>query len=279
MILGGNNTGGNGTGGNNTGNNTGGNGTGGNNTGNNTGGNNTGNNSGGNNTGGNNTGNNTGGNTTADTDGDGVPDVLDAFPSDPTEWNDFDNDGVGDNGDNCPTVANPNQADGDNDGIGTACDSNESGNTGNGTGGNNTGGNNTGGNTTNPPMNSPPVVSSVTIMPVLPTDADTLTCSYSAYDADGDSVSVTVEWEVNGNVILVGSMNLTSGFAVGDDVECTVTGYDGQMSGNTDSDMVTILPSTVDDAIDAGNGLPALSTVGTLVAIAFGVGLTRRKDE
>ncbi len=285
MILGGNNTGGNGTGGNNTGGNgTGGNNTGNNTGGNNTGGNNTGNNSGGNNTGGNNTGNNTGGNTTADTDGDGVPDVLDAFPSDPTEWDDFDNDGVGDNGDNCPTVANPNQADGDNDGIGTACDSNEGSNTGgnntgNGTGGNGTGGNNTGGNTTNPPMNSPPVVSSVTIMPVLPTDADTLTCSYSAYDADGDSVSVTVQWEVNGNVILVGSMNLTSGFAVGDDVECTVTGYDGQMSGNSDSDMVTILPSTVDDAIDAGNGLPALSTVGTLVAIAFGVGLSRRKDE
>ena len=227
--------------------------------------------------------NTNGGNTTADTDGDGVPDVLDAFPSDPTEWDDFDHDGVGDNGDNCPTVANPNQADGDNDGIGTACDSNEGGNTGNNTGGNNTGngtgGNGTGGNTTNPPMNSPPVISSVTIMPVLPTDADTLTCSYSAYDADGDNVSVTVQWEVNGNVILVGSMNLTSGFAVGDDVECTVTGYDGQMSGNSDSDMVTILPSTIDGAIDAGNGLPALSTVGTLVAIAFGVGLSRRKDE
>ena len=243
---------------------------------------------GGNNTGGNNTGNNTGGNNTTDTDSDGVPDVLDAFPYDPTEWEDTDGDGVGDNGDNCPTVANPNQADGDNDGIGTACDSNEGSNTGNNTGGNNTGngtggngtgGNNTGGNTTNPPMNSPPVVSSVTIMPVLPTDADTLTCSYTTYDADGDSVSVTVQWKVNGNVILVGSMNLTSGFAVGDDVECTVTGYDGQMSGNTDSDMATILPSTVDDAIDAGNGLPALSTVGTLVAIAFGVGLSRRKDE
>ncbi len=247
MILGGNNTGGNGTGGNNTG--------------------------------GNNTGNNTGGNNTTDTDSDGVPDVLDAFPYDPTEWEDTDGDGVGDNGDNCPTVANPNQADRDNDGIGTACDSNEGGNTGNGTGGNGTGGNNTGGNTTNPPMNSPPVVSSVTIMPVLPTDADTLTCSYTTYDADGNSVSVTVQWEVNGNVILVGSMNLTSGFAVGDDVECTVTGYDGQMSGNSDSDMVTILPSTVDGAIDAGNGLPALSIVGTLVAIAFGVGLSRRKDE
>jgi hypothetical protein len=107
--TGGNNTGGNNTGGNNTGgNNTGGNNTGGNNTGgNNTGGNNTGgNNTGGNNTGGNNTGgNNTGGNNTAlDTDGDGVEDTID----------------------NCPFVANLDQADTDDDGIGTACDEDES---------------------------------------------------------------------------------------------------------------------------------------------------------
>jgi hypothetical protein len=74
---------------------------------NNTGGNNTGgNNTGGNNTGGNNTGgNNTGGNNTAlDTDGDGVEDTID----------------------NCPFVANLDQADTDDDGIGTACDEDES---------------------------------------------------------------------------------------------------------------------------------------------------------
>ena len=109
--TGGNNTGGNNTGGNNTGgNNTGDNNTGGNNTGNNTGGNNTGdNNTGGNNTGGNNTGNNTGGNNTIlDTDGDGVIDTVD----------------------NCQFVANLDQADADDDGIGTACDEDESSSSG-----------------------------------------------------------------------------------------------------------------------------------------------------
>ncbi len=116
-------------------------------------------------------------------------------------------------------------------------------------------------------------------MPVLPTDADTLTCTYTTYDADGDAVTATVEWKVNGNVILAGSDTLSSGFAVGDTVECIVLGYDGQISGNTDSDVATILPSTVDDAIDAGNGLPALSTAGTLLAIALGVGMSRRKDD
>tara|TARA_R110002073_G_scaffold293075_1_gene458503 strand:+ start:48487 stop:60300 length:11814 start_codon:yes stop_codon:yes gene_type:complete len=38
----------------------------------------------------------------ADTDGDGVVDVDDAFPNDPSEWTDADTDGVGDNADLCP---------------------------------------------------------------------------------------------------------------------------------------------------------------------------------
>ena len=41
-----------------------------------------------------------------DSDGDGVDDVDDAFPSDPTESKDSDNDGVGDNADFAPKVAN-----------------------------------------------------------------------------------------------------------------------------------------------------------------------------
>lgn len=37
----------------------------------------------------------------SDTDGDGIPDDQDAFPSDPTEWADLDLDTIGDNGDFC----------------------------------------------------------------------------------------------------------------------------------------------------------------------------------
>ncbi len=71
----------------------------------------------------------------ADTDGDGVLDVNDAFPLDAAEWadadldglgnnadSDDDNDGVPDASDNCPVVSNADQADADGDGIGTACD-------------------------------------------------------------------------------------------------------------------------------------------------------------
>ncbi len=45
--------------------------------------------------------------TPVDTDGDGVPDSVDVFPNDPTEWADFDGDGLGDNAD----------TDDDNDGL------------------------------------------------------------------------------------------------------------------------------------------------------------------
>ena len=59
--------------------------------------------------------------TDPDDDNDGTPDDVDDFPNDTNETADSDNDGVGNNTDNCPAVANPNQADSDRDGVGDAC--------------------------------------------------------------------------------------------------------------------------------------------------------------
>jgi hypothetical protein len=57
----------------------------------------------------------------ADSDGDGVGDNSDAFPDDPNEWQDSDGDGVGDNGDVFPD--DPNEwADSDSDGVGDNAD-------------------------------------------------------------------------------------------------------------------------------------------------------------
>ena len=68
-------------------------------------------------------------NTPADVDGDGVPDSTDTFPNDPAESVDTDGDTVGDNGDNCPAIANTDQTDTDGDGAGDACDEDQDGDT------------------------------------------------------------------------------------------------------------------------------------------------------
>ena len=57
-----------------------------------------------------------------DCDGDGHNDNVDAFPVDDTEHLDTDRDGVGDNGDNCPSRANSEQYDHDSDRVGDVCD-------------------------------------------------------------------------------------------------------------------------------------------------------------
>ena len=59
---------------------------------------------------------------TTDSDGDGVGDNGDAFPDDPNESVDTDADGVGDNADNCVDTANEDQVDSDANGQGDACD-------------------------------------------------------------------------------------------------------------------------------------------------------------
>ena len=61
-------------------------------------------------------------NESADSDGDGVGDRRDVFPNDASESGDGDLDGTGDNADNCPAVYNPDQADADVNGAGDACD-------------------------------------------------------------------------------------------------------------------------------------------------------------
>ena len=56
----------------------------------------------------------------SDLDGDGLGDVCDPCPLDPT--NDVDDDGLCGDADNCPLVANVDQADADGDGVGDSCD-------------------------------------------------------------------------------------------------------------------------------------------------------------
>ena len=60
----------------------------------------------------------------SDIDGDTVCDTMDAFPSDPSEWDDTDGDGIGDNSDAFPNDASE-SSDNDGDGIGDNADTDD----------------------------------------------------------------------------------------------------------------------------------------------------------
>jgi len=57
-----------------------------------------------------------------DDDNDGVLDEEDLFPIDGRDWEDTDQDGTGDNTDNCPALSNQDQANTDGDSAGNVCD-------------------------------------------------------------------------------------------------------------------------------------------------------------
>ena len=214
-----------------------------------------------------------GNNADLDDDNDGVADPNDSFPTDPSEQVDTDGDGIGDNADadddndgvldisdNCPLVNNSDQTDLDGDGIGAACDPNDA-TTNNG----------------NSTTNTPPVVTSVAIDPASPSTNDVLTCSYTAYDMDGDAVSTSVGWSVNGNTVPSSGYTLSGGFASGDEVICIVSGSDGQASSSASS-IPVFINGTDSEPVDDGGFLPSVGIVATIMVGLLAV-VTVRRDE
>ena len=255
-----------------------------------------------------------------DDDNDGVMDAFDAFPLNAEESMDTDGDGTGDNedmdddgdgtndtADNCPDVANPDQADLDGDGTGSACDADEStGGTDNNTGGtdNNTGGtdNNTGGTNVLPECDvyvyidtevagSPAEISDKTAfeaplsgevtIPLIPGNYKiSLLCS----DGDGDALTLTMTDGTNtiSATEYDGEFYVEKTFSIADDDDftdvVTVSWNDGSASGELEVTFTTDLSSTTAGEDDAG--LPGFGAVTGMVAIAIGVAVSgRRKDE
>ena len=81
--------------------------------------------------------------------------------------------------------------------------------------------------------NTPPVISLVILTPQNAVFGDTLTCSYSYSDADGQDDSSIINWQVNGQSYATASAIAAP--AGGSNVSCSVTAFDGESVGNTES--------------------------------------------
>lgn len=98
-------------------------------------------------------------------------------------------------------------------------------------------------------VNSEPAIVSVAITPTTAMTNDTLTASVSTSDADGDAVSVTYAWSVDGVAAGTGA-TLAGAFEKGDVVTVTVTPDDGLATGT----------SATSAAVTIANSPPSVSS-------------------
>ena len=113
--------------------------------------------------------------------------------------------------------------------------------------------------------NAAPTVTGVTVLTTTNADSDsdattaiapdTLECSWTYDDVDGDGDSSTVEWTNGSGASLGTSTTLSGAFAKGDTVTCTVTPNDGAVNGTTGSDSIDI-----DNATPTVTGVTVLTT-------------------
>jgi hypothetical protein len=97
-------------------------------------------------------------------------------------------------------------------------------------------------NTTVQTPNSPPVIDDVTIVPVYPAPTDDLVADVTTFDADGDDVTLTFQWFIDG-VEVPGETteNLPETWLHGgEEVTVTVTPFDGVDVGEPVSATVTV---------------------------------------
>lgn len=99
-------------------------------------------------------------------------------------------------------------------------------------------------------QNSPPTISSVALTPTNAYAGDTLVCTASgANDIDGDAITFSYEWIVNG--ISSGNGATYNGAINGDTVNCMITPYDGTSYG----------PAVSSNSITIQNSAPSISSV------------------
>lgn len=110
--------------------------------------------------------------------------------------------------------------------------------------------------------NSLPTVANISLNPSTPTTGDGLQCIVDApsLDDDGDSISYTIDWTVNGSTYLGGATTLVTndtipvGITQSSEVwECTLTPNDGDGNGPS-STVSTVITETCDAIINFNGG-------------------------
>jgi hypothetical protein len=88
--------------------------------------------------------------------------------------------------------------------------------------------------------NGAPTVTDVIISPNPAYAPDTLTCSYTYSDPEGDPDQSIIYWYVNGSLSSLGTTTLSGTFFVGDSVTCEVQAFDGATMGTVASATIFI---------------------------------------
>ena len=109
--------------------------------------------------------------------------------------------------------------------------------------------------------NSAPVLASVSLTPTTAYEGNTLTCTPgSASDADGDSITYSYSWLVNGASVGVSTSTLSSSyFTKNNSVRCSVTPSDAASAGT----------AVASNTVSISNSAPVISSVTLSPALAY----------
>lgn len=106
--------------------------------------------------------------------------------------------------------------------------------------------------------NTAPLISSAIVSPTNPSTQDTLTCSQTSSDPDGDTLTEMFAWRINGNLASSTNNTLTGPFITGDSIVCEVTVADG-----TDTSALSSAPVVI------SNGVPVIIDITLTPALLY----------
>jgi hypothetical protein len=117
--------------------------------------------------------------------------------------------------------------------------------------------------------NSAPSISSVAMSPVEPYSGAPVSCIYSATDSDGDTLTPTYDWFINGTIQGINSASLTdSNFNAGDTLKCQVSVSDGTVS-TTQSSGSALVSATQSSGGGGGGSVVSTGTSSESTGINF----------